>query len=107
MLDRPAQSAEETAQETAESWISAFDAALTRGDERALAELFVPDSHWRNLFGLSWQFVTFSGREHLVRELVIRAREVYAEDLSLDTARLVPRTSVIAGRDVIEAILSL
>jgi len=33
-----------------------------------------------------------------------RAGEVYAAGLSLDTARLVPRTSVIAGRDVIEAI---
>ena len=39
MLDRLAQSAEETAQETAESWITAFDAALARGDERAFRAL--------------------------------------------------------------------
>ncbi|HTO67947.1 MAG TPA: hypothetical protein VMM15_42555 [Bradyrhizobium sp.] len=45
MLDRLAQPAEETARETAESWITAFGAALAHGDERALATLFVPDSH--------------------------------------------------------------
>ncbi len=104
MLDRPVPSVEETARETAKSWIIAFDAALARADEQALAELFVPDSHWRNLFGLSWLFATFSGREHLARELGTRAREVHAEDFRLDRARLAPRMSVFAGRDVIEAI---
>jgi ABC-type tungstate transport system permease subunit len=51
MLDKLTPSAEETARETAEEWLSAFGAALAHGEERALAELFVPDSHWRNLFG--------------------------------------------------------
>ena len=63
MLDKLAPSAEETARETAEEWLNAFGAALACGEERALAELFVPDSHWRNLFGLPWLLATFSGRE--------------------------------------------
>jgi hypothetical protein len=54
MRDRLARSAEDTAQETAERWVIAFDAASARGDARAWAELLVPDSHRRNLFGPSW-----------------------------------------------------
>jgi hypothetical protein len=54
MRDRLAESAEDAAREIAERWVIAFDAALARGNARAWAELFVPDSHWRNLFGLSW-----------------------------------------------------
>jgi hypothetical protein len=60
MLDKLTAPAEETAQETTEAWLAAFGAALTRGDARALADLFVSDSHWRNLFGLSWHFATFT-----------------------------------------------
>jgi putative flavoprotein involved in K+ transport len=104
MLDRVTPSAEEMGRETAESWITAFDAVLARGDERARAELFAPRSHWRNLFGLSFLFAAFSGREHLAHELVTRAREVHAEGYGVDTARLAPRISVFPGREVIEAI---
>jgi cation diffusion facilitator CzcD-associated flavoprotein CzcO len=104
MLDRLAPPAEETAREILEEWLAAFGAALAQRDERALAELFVPDGHWRNLFGLSWLFATFSGHEHVARELIARAGEVHAKDFRVDTARLPPRVSVFAGREVIEAI---
>ena len=102
MLERLAPSAEETATQ----WVHAFDRALTGADERELAKLFLPDSHWRNLFGISWQFATFSGSETLCSELRRRASEVGASGFRLDTASLAPRRAVIAGRDVIEAILS-
>jgi len=65
MLERLAPSAEETA----DQWVRAFGLALAAGNNRAFAELFLPDSHWRNLFGISWQFATFSGNETLCREL--------------------------------------
>ena len=75
MLDKLAPPAEETARETTETWIEAFGAAVTRGDECALSGAFVEDGHWRNLFGLSWQFATFSGNDMLARELLrVRAR---------------------------------
>ena len=31
------------------------------GRRPGLSALFVADSHWRNLFGISWHFATFSG----------------------------------------------
>src|SRR5260221_14776635 len=61
MLDKPSPLAEESLGETTERWIAAFGAALANGSARALSELFAADSHWRNLFGVSWHFATFSG----------------------------------------------
>ncbi len=105
MLDKLTPSAEETARETAEGWMDAFGAALARGDERALADLFMADAYWRNLFGLSWRFATFPGVA-LASELLQRAREVRADGFRLDPTALAPRHSVVAGREVIEAIFA-
>ena len=106
MLDRVGPSAEETIRETAEQWIEAFGAALRDKSESALAELFAPECHWRNLFGISWHFATFSGRPALLRELPRRAEAAGAAGFRIDSAALTPRQSVVAGRDVIEAIFT-
>ena len=84
-------------------WLSAFDAALSRGDEAALSELFLDDVHWRNLGGLSWEVATFSGRD-AGRELARRAGEAGAAGFALDAGTLAPRRGRLAGRDVIEAV---
>jgi hypothetical protein len=102
MLDRLSPEALEIASE----WMGAFGAALARGSADALSELFAPDSHWRNLFGISWHFATFSGRERLVRELTQRASEVGATGFRIDTSALTPRRAGVAGRDVIEAVFA-
>ncbi|MGB8402165.1 flavin-containing monooxygenase [Bradyrhizobium sp.] len=106
MLDRPSPAAEETAQDISVRWIAAFDAALAGGSAVALSALFAPDCHWRNLFGLSWHFATFSGRPTVCHELLQRATQVGAKDFGIDRAALTPRRAVFAGRDVIEAIFS-
>jgi cation diffusion facilitator CzcD-associated flavoprotein CzcO len=106
MLDRRNPPAEENLRETTEAWIDAFGAALQAGSEGALSELFAADSHWRNLFGISWQFATFSGRKTLVEALLQRAPEVGATGFRLDTAALTPRRADVAGREVIEAIFA-
>jgi cation diffusion facilitator CzcD-associated flavoprotein CzcO len=106
MLDRPDPRAEQTARETTERWAEALNAALASGQAAALSELFVADSHWRNLFGISWYFATFSGNATVVRELLARAAEVRAAAFRIDPAALVPRHAVVAGRDVIEAVFA-
>jgi len=106
MLDRPGPTAEEILREMTERWIGAFGAALQDASEPALAKLFAPDPHWRNIFGLSWLFATFSGRPTLSHELLRRAAEAGATGFRIDTAALTPRRAVVAGRDVIEAIFS-
>ena len=106
MLDKLATPAEEAARETTEAWTGAFGAAMARNDGRALSGLFADDAHWRNLFGLSWHFATFSGNDALIRELLRSAKGARAENFRIDSARLVPRRSVMAGREVIEAIFA-
>jgi putative flavoprotein involved in K+ transport len=105
MLDRPGRSAEQTVSETTERWTRAFNAALAGGRPAALSELLVEDCHWRNLFGLSWYFATFSGNAVVVAELLARAGQVDAAGFRIDTAALAPRQAVVAGRDVIEAVI--
>jgi putative flavoprotein involved in K+ transport len=102
MLERLASSAEEAA----DQWIGAFNLALASGKADALGELFLPDSHWRNIFGISWQLATFSGRETLCKALSRRAAEADAAGFKINTAVLTPRRAVMAGREVIEAVIS-
>lgn len=104
MLDRPGRSGDEGVRETTEGWIAALNAALSGGQAARLAVLFEADSHWRNLFGISWYFATFSGNAVVVSELLKRSAEVRAGGFRVDTAALAPRHAVVAGRDVIEAV---
>jgi putative flavoprotein involved in K+ transport len=109
MLERLAPSAEEaqeTAEEVANQWIGAFNLALASRDAEALGELFLPGSHWRNIFGISWQLATFSGREVLCGAFSRRAAEVDAADFRVNSAALTPRRAVVAGREVVEAVIS-
>jgi putative flavoprotein involved in K+ transport len=93
-----------SAEAEAKSWIADFSRSLPSGDAAALGALFVPDSHWRNLCGISWEIVTFSGAGRLAEELCRRAREASASGFEIDTDLLVPRRAVVAGQEVIEAI---
>src|SRR3981189_3731194 len=91
MLERLGPSAEETVTQ----WVRAFGFALTGRDGEVLAKLFLPDSHWRNLFGISWQLATSSGNENLCSELSHRASEVRATEFRVNTAALAPRHAVL------------
>jgi len=102
MLERLAPSAEEAV----DQWIGAFNLALAARDADAMGNLFLPDSHWRNIFGISWQLATFSGREPLCKALIQRGAEVHAADFQADTSVLAPRRAVVAGREVVEAVIS-
>lgn len=93
-----------SAEAEAKSWMAGFGRALVSGDAAALRELFLTDSHWRNLCGISWQIATFSGAGKLADELCRRAREAGATGFEVDAGLLVPRRAVVAGQEVIEAI---
>ncbi|MDB5577435.1 MAG: monooxygenase, partial [Bradyrhizobium sp.] len=93
-----------SAEAEAKSWITDFSRSLASGDVAALGELFVADSHWRNLCGISWEIVTFSGVGRVADELCRRARDAGATGFEVDAGLLMPRRAVVAGQDVIEAI---
>ena len=52
-----------------------------------LSPLFVADSHWRNLFGISWHFATFSGNATVVAELLARVGRGRRRGISASTRR--------------------
>src|SRR5689334_23009819 len=45
-----------------DQWLSSFDQALTRGDAAGAAELFAPESYWRDLVAFTWNIKTVEGR---------------------------------------------
>ncbi|WP_426437891.1 NAD(P)-binding domain-containing protein [Bradyrhizobium genosp. P] len=106
MLDRLNPAAEEQPETAASQWIAALNAALAGRSSDDLATLFAPDSHWRNLLGISWHFATFSGRPTVVAELLQRASAVHAGEFRIATDALIPRRAVVAGREVVEAIFT-
>src|SRR3954447_15074565 len=63
MLDRPGVLLEENHRETTEAWLAAFDAALANRSAAELSQLFVADSHWRNLA------TGYKGPDHLLTQL--------------------------------------
>ncbi|KWV53120.1 monooxygenase [Bradyrhizobium macuxiense] len=106
MLDKLNPAAEEMPDIVAADWIAALNAALAGRSIDDLAALFAPDGHWRNIFGISWLFATFSGRQNVVAELAQRASDVRATGFRIDDRALIPRRAVVAGREVIEAVFS-
>ena len=77
-----------SAEAEARSWIADFSRSLASGDVAALGALFVADSHWRNLCGISWQIATFSGADRLADELCRRAREAERRGFEVDAELL-------------------
>jgi putative flavoprotein involved in K+ transport len=92
------------ADEQAKAWLYKFRLALSKHDEGALREIFVADSHWRDLCGISWQMATFSGCEKVAAELCRRTIEAQAAAFEIDARTHAPRKSIVAGQDVTEAI---
>ncbi|MCC8958140.1 NAD(P)/FAD-dependent oxidoreductase [Bradyrhizobium sp. Pear77] len=106
MLDKLNPATEDAPELLAERWIGALDTALASRSADALSALFAPDSHWRNIFGISWHFATFSSRQSVVAELLARADAANARGFRLDDRALIPRRGVMAGREVIEAVFT-
>ncbi len=90
--------------EPAVSWLRRFEGALAACDPAAVAALFHPNGHWRDVLALSWQLATVSGTpaiEALLRGTLTTARP---HGVRLPAGRTPPRWVVRAGTEVIEAI---
>lgn len=83
-----------------QSWIDAFNAAR---DAPAIAALFAEDGHWRDLLALTWRLQTLSGRDTVAAALAANR----PRNLRIAPGRSPPHHALRAGRDVIEAFLTL
>ncbi|MSO80903.1 MAG: NAD(P)/FAD-dependent oxidoreductase [Alphaproteobacteria bacterium] len=86
-----------------ERWLAGFEAALAGGGGSALAALFVPDAHWRDLLALSWRVATVSGAGAIASALA-DDRRLAARAFEVTPGRTPPRRVSRAGTDTIEAI---
>jgi cation diffusion facilitator CzcD-associated flavoprotein CzcO len=90
---------------SAESWLSDFSAALSAADAGAIAALFHPDSHWRDLLAFTWHISTVSGPAKIADALAGRAGELEPRSFHVDYDATPPRMVTRGGReDVLEAV---
>ncbi len=88
---------------TVQDWLDRFNSGL--GDPTALAALFRPDGHWRNVAALGWTIATVSGAEAVAPALSSAALAAGARAFAIDPARTPPRPVERAGEPCLEAIL--
>ena len=85
-------------------WLGAFEIALAQGDRTALGHLFVEDSHWRDLFILTWTITPRNGRDEVISCLLKAQPVARARNFRIAEGRTSPRRVTRTGESVIEAI---
>jgi cation diffusion facilitator CzcD-associated flavoprotein CzcO len=89
---------------TAENWLAQFEQALANPGDGLLGTLFHPDSHWRDVLALSWDFRTLTGVDAILTELRAHASRAQPSGFAIDPDRTAPRMVARAGTTAIEAI---
>jgi len=90
--------------EATEKWLAAFEAAMQSQDAEAAADLFLADSHWRDVLAFSWRIRTVNGAAEIEAELERHLARVRPRRFYLPPNRSRPRVVTRAGRECIEAI---
>ena len=90
--------------QTVSAWLAALEDALARADRAALAGLFAEESHWRDLFILTWTITPRNGQDAVVDSLLAAAKRAKPRNFRLAEGRTPPRRVSRTGEPVIEAI---
>src|SRR5690349_4175782 len=88
----------------ADHWLEQLDQALAESKDEALARLFHPDSHWRDVLALTWQIRTVNGRDQILSALRAHAARARPTGFKTDPNRTAARYVTRAGTKTIEAI---
>ena len=86
-------------------WLERLNAALQSKSEAAIAALFAPDSHWRDLLAFTWTITPSQGAENIAALMVAKQGTTKARDFAIAQGRTLPRRVQRAGFDVIEGIV--
>jgi len=78
-------------------WLAAFEQALHAPADGALAALFRPDAHWRDLLAFGWQVRTVSGAGQMLAALKRHGAGAGAAGFGIDPGRTPPRRVMRAG----------
>jgi len=88
-----------------QEWLNRLNSAAEQPRPDPLEDLFLPDAHWREALGLSWDIRTVSGRPAVARALSDALTQSGACKFEIDPDRLAPRIVERAGVPCIEAII--
>ena len=91
--------------ELVEQWLSQLDVALQSASRTAVATLFAPDGHWRDLVAFTWSITPRQGAEEIATLMVAKQPTVQSRAFAIAEGRTPPRRVQRAGFDVIEGIL--
>ena len=90
-----------------ETWLRDFETALSASDQNAVAALFEPDSHWRDLLAFTWNIETVSGADEIAAALCARNTSMAPGSFRLGDGAAPPRMTMRGGReDVLEAVFT-
>ena len=103
-LSERAQSTVDNEMTAVQRWLDALEAALRDGRTTAIAALFTPDSHWRDLLAFTWSLTPRTGRDQIAAALGERQSTVKAHAFTVAKGRSAPRRTRRHGVAVIEAI---
>ena len=103
-LSERAQSTVDNEMTAVQRWLDALEAALRDGRTTAIAALFTPDSHWRDLLAFTWSLTPRTGRDQIAAALGERQSTVKAHAFTVAKGRSAPRSTRRHGVAVIEAI---
>jgi hypothetical protein len=91
-------------EERARLWLSEFEEALHANDCHELEALFHEDSHWRDLFAITWNLTPVDSRGNIASVLLQEQPKVRARGFRLAEGHVPPRRVKRTGIEVIEAI---
>ncbi|NRI69865.1 NAD(P)/FAD-dependent oxidoreductase [Rhodococcus sp. MS16] len=87
-------------------WLSAFEELLSAQDFPRLPELFVDDSHWRDMGAFTWDLGNVSGLATIEKLMRASVGDVKPSNFELSKGRTAPTRVTRSGREVVEAFIS-
>ena len=90
--------------ELVEQWLERLDAALQSHNRTAVAALFAPDGHWRDLVAFTWSITPSQGSDDIAALMVAKQATAKTRGFAIAEERTPPRRMQRAGIDVIEGI---
>src|SRR5215813_7813958 len=90
--------------ELVEQWLGQLDVALQSESRTAVAALFAPDGHWRDLLAFTWFITPSHGADDIAELMVAKQGTAMARGFAIAEGRTPPRRVVRAGTHVIEGI---
>ena len=86
-------------------WLERLNAALRSESQAAVASLFAPDGHWRDLLAFTWSITPCQGADNIGALMVAKQGTAGAREFAIAEGRTPARRVQRAGIDVIEGIL--